>query len=250
MSKLYIPGQRTIRKEQSYALPLQILDPERFTADDALLLDLMFDHRPRTNLEPGNIVQLKAVPPSLRGGLHRHGFAGHVPAFWKVRYVLSLWAWSLLRLANTKAFTNIDALISEVEHELPSNSYRRPIVYAHGYPHGAWPDTATFFAEKHLRRTCINDGDLDTLVEWPVVLDEAKADFRGYDTDSYNTAFHLDLAPDFYRDGENLGRPFDHEAAAFDTACILGLEEKMMLPTPVHLIGNRRWLDPEHDAFG
>jgi hypothetical protein len=246
---LYIPGQRTIRQGGNYALPLQILDADRFTADDALLLDLMLDHKPRTSLEPGNIVQLVQVPPRLQGGLHRTGLAGHLPAFWKVRYVLSLWAWSILRAANERTAPTIDALITEVEHELPPHAYRRPMVYAHGYPHGAWPDSATFFAERHLRRVCINDGDINDLVEWPVVLDEAKASFHGYDTSAFHTAFHLDLAPDHYREGENIGRPFDHEAAAFDTACVLGLEEKMMVPTPVHLIGNPRWLDPDHDAL-
>lgn len=256
MQSMFISGRRKMQQRGEYLMPIQIFDDAHFTPDDALLLDIMFEHTPRTNLKPGNIVQLTDVPPHLRRGLRVQGMEGHLPAFWKVRYVISRWAFTVLRHYNDPNHFHRDGeppspdyIISEVENELDPIHFRTPVVYAHSFPHGMYPDSAQFFFERHCRRININDGQPQELVEWPVVLDEAHARFRGYDTTQYVTGFHLDLAPDHYSEGECLGKPLDHESAAFDTACVLGLEEKMVRPVPTRLIGSPYWLDPEHDAY-
>ena len=247
-TKVYDPT-----REHEYRLPMHILSPQSFTEEDGEFLDAMREYDPATNLKPGDVVRILEVPPYLRNKLRFERRL--VPVFWKVRFVVSAWAFELHNMAHAlpTRFAGIDHAVNmmEVESKLEERHYQKPFVYAHAMPHGKWPDTAAWFPGRVLRKATVREANPG----WDMVLDEAKAPFLGYDEEALLRPFVLPLAPDLYGDGENIGKPFNHEEATIHTMCLLGMEDFLLGD---HANGvdprfiesqTRPIIDPYHDIY-
>ncbi len=233
------------RPTTGYRVPIVVLNELGLTAEEAELVQAMNEHAPETQFRDGDLVYLKRCPPRLR--MQRE----MIPRFWKVRWVISTWAYEVHALVHNPELagniSGIDHIVALMEAQ-PSYEERRnkrSMIYAHAFPHGLYPDTAMWFTESCFRKATLTE----ICQTWPQVLDEAKAPFYGYDRDALLANFALDMAPDYYRDGEAIGRPFDSEEATFHTAALLGMEELMMTPVDPWAIGDPHDLDPEHDIF-
>ncbi len=244
-----IRGSVTPSKSE-YRLPIEIVDPNGLTLEDAEFLDAMMEYEPHTNLRPGDLAYLTECPPYLRSKLRLEGRL--VPLMWKVRFIVSAWAHELHNMAHAipDRIVGVDHAFALVEESsLDPKRYNHAVIYAHAMPHGQWPDTSCWFPNRCFRKVVVRDPNHD----WPVVLDEAKAPFLGYDTDRIMRPFVWQMAPDLYRDGENVGKPFAHEEAAIHTACLLGMEPLLLgdLSSGVdpYYVGSPRALDPDHDIF-
>lgn len=219
---------------EGYKLPLRILDDSNPLANE-IVRDTMLMWPPRTNLAPGSLVSLKALPTKLQKGLAC--VDGLLPSVWKVRYTISMWGYMIMKEAQNPQFWNkhedilmIDRLIDYVGATVPQQHWRQPLAYVHAMPHGLYPDSAMYVPEKHLRViAAVTDGTAETLVPWEVVTDEANTHFLGYDVTHYRTGFDFDMAPDDYASGEPVG-VFEHEEPTIHTLCILGYEEDLMAP--------------------
>ncbi len=246
-----VPGT-VIPKRGEYRLPVEIVDPGGLTEDDAEFLDVMMEYEPETQLSTGDMAYLMECPPHVRSKLKLQD--RKVPLMWKVRFIVSAWAFELHNMAHSipDRLYGVDHAYSVVESEscLDPKRYNNAVIYAHAMPHGLWPDTAFWFPNRCLKKVVVRDPNR----EWELVLDEAKAPFVGYDTDSFMRPFVWSIAPDLYGDGDNIGKPLQHEEAAIHTACILGMEDLLLgdLSEGVdpYYIGAPRVLDPEHDIFG
>jgi len=247
-----IPQAAVDRSGSGYGLPVEILDWDSMTLEDEELLDALNEYQPNTNLKAGDLAYLQRCPPSLKDRLKLQGRL--VPLVWKVRFVVSAWAFNLHNVAHSypNKIVGIDHAVSLLEQEgsLRESQFDHPVIYAHAMPHGLWPDTAHWFPGASLRKVVVRD----TNPEWPVVLDEAKAPFVGYDTDRILRPFVWKMAPDLYASGENLGQPLPSEEAAIHTACLLGMETMLLgdLSRGVdpYYVGNPHVVDPHHDLFG
>lgn len=251
-----------IPKRDEYRLPVQIVDPRGMTENDADFLEVMMEHQPRSSLKPGDVVLLRECPQGLRLRMQPR----MIPLLWKVRFVVSSWTFELHQLAHAypDKIMGIDHAVSMVEatSTVKPEHYTRPVVYAHAMPHGKWPDTAYWFREYFVKRVWdpnIEDfrtkrvkalqkiNVRDPAIDWPTVLDEAKAPFLGYDVDEIVRPYVFDMAPDLYKNGENIGKPLPHEEAAIHTACLLGFEAPLLgdLSTGVdpHFVGSPRLVD-------
>lgn len=225
-----------------YRLPVKILNSYGLTTVEEELVTAMEEHTPDTKFRPGDLAYLLHAPDYVRIKFET------VPRFWKVRFVVSQWAHELHQMAHAdpERVMGVDHAVAllEAQGSLTERNYNRPWIYAHGYPHGRYPDTASWFPERALRRVMLRENNQ----EWETILDEAKAPFLGYEDMAAGFAF--DLAPDLYAKGENLGRPFYHEEDTFHTACLLGMEEPMMKPVDPYIVGSefdKGPLDPDHD---
>lgn len=198
------------------------LDPS-LRMEDEDLIQALDAYPPKTRFKPGDIASIIDAPEYL---LARRRM---LPRYWQIRFVVSAWAYELMRLRhNNQGITiygldHAAALIEERRGLLPQR-YARPIIYAHGFPHGAYPDTACWFAERCLRKLPLR-GPTEN---WELILDEAKAPFLGYNGELLAAPFTFDIAPDLYSSGENLGSPFIFEETAFHTASLLGMEQRML----------------------
>jgi hypothetical protein len=218
-----------------YELPIHILDQRSMTQADEEILSAMTEYPPATNLKKGDLVYLTETTPYTR--ISRIG----VPRLWQVRLVISAWTFELHRIAQDPYHkpAGIDYAIGVLEAQnFPRSKWRKPIVYAHGYPHGNWPDTASWFPERVLRKITFREATQP----WERILDEAQAPFRGYDASQLVVPYTFDLAPDMYSAGENLGRPFSFEQDTAHTIALLGGEEILFRPL-------KKELDREHDIF-
>lgn len=230
------------KRNNDYKLPIQVID--HLSPTDEELIVALDQFSPSTRFKPGDLAALHEIPPFLR--LRYDAF----PRFWKVRFVLSTWAHEMFKFylerpGLIRGFDQAVAIMEANHHQVPISCYRTPMVYAHAYPHGQYPDSAAWLPERCLRKVQLREQN----AEWPIILDEAKAPLVGYDLNVITTPFVFDLAPDNYKTGECLGRPFSHEEATFHTACLLGLEELMVRPAGVHEIGDPRSIDPDHDIY-
>lgn len=249
--KSYRSPRPTNFKHNEYKLPIKLIGEDGdYRHDDEMLLDLMLEHPPETKLWEGDVVKLKEVPPLVRNRFRESGLG--LPVFWKVRYVVSKWAFELHSIAHSFEHeldsSQLSALMSE--SELRPDMYGDALVYAHALPHGMWPDSANWFPARSLRKIVIREENPD----WEIVLDEAKAPWLGINTDFLGRPFVWDMAPDLYRDGENVGRPFDHEEATINTMCSLGMEDFLLgdhSAVGEHYFEeySRPMIDPEHDIF-
>jgi len=201
-------------------MTIRILDELRF--EDEEILNAMDAYQPKTRFKPGDLARLVDIPMYLQ--LKRRP----LPQYWQIRFIISTWMYEILGIMQSEYVTGLDHAMSLLERRrgLHPNQYTRPVIYAHGFPHGANPDSATWFSERSLKKVGIRS----TTADWEVVLDEAKAPFMGYDTDHLQVPYTFDVAPDLYANGENIGNPFSFEEGAFHTASLLGLEPAMMTP--------------------
>lgn len=243
MQSIYIPEEPKIvcPEDPDYELPISIVDPRGITENDEELIQAMAQHSPKTRFKAGDLGYLREVPFNLRT---RNAV---IPRIWKVRFVITAWAYELLATAmNHGGNIGMDRALSLLEHiNFNPMHTKKPMIYAHGYPHGVHPATAAWIPERALRRLVFREQNMP----WYGVLEEAGANFYGYDTDKIPTSFHFSLAPDDYRSGSNIGKPFHHEEDVTHLLASNGLEEHMFVPI---ILGEKKrpTLDPDHDVFG
>lgn len=228
---------------------LLILDPGSVTEHDIEMMAALDVHPPESEYKPGDLLklrldQLPAYIPARFGGA-----PNQVPLVWKVRFVISKWAFqvmSLLESSGAQQFVGIDNMIASVERtKLSPHEYTKAILYVHAFPHGLNPDSALFIEERNRKgiRTTERFYVREEVPQWPVVLDEARARYIGFDPSESRSSFSWNLAPDLYRDGENIGKPFVHEYATVDTMANNGLERLLFDP---RIRSERTPIDPEH----
>jgi hypothetical protein len=215
---------------------LNIIHPNDMSEDDIATISAMDAHPPRTKFKPGDLAYLRSVPQRLA---FLKGDRG-IPQFWEIRFVVSLWAYELMLAVHSAPYLGFAGALERIH--VPPNEYSRPMIYAHGFPHGMNPDSATWFNEPDLRRVKIRQDTQD----WRTVLDCARAPFHGIDTDNLCAPFIWDIAPDCYNSGENIGSPFSYEEATMHTASLLGLESALVVPIRPWVHG----IDRDHDVFG
>jgi hypothetical protein len=231
------------RAQGTYRLPVMLLGNE--TDEDLTFVKAMTYFEPHSNMREGDLAYLIKCPLPLRQQLQQQERL--IPLIWKVRFVVSAWAFDLHKLAHT-----YPQRVAGVDHAIAmmaDGRHHRAVIYAHAMPHGQWPDTACWFAENQLRKVSLRE----PVQEWPIILQEAKAPFIGYDTERIVRPFVFELAPDMYKSGENVGKPFEHEEATIHTACLLGMEPLLLgeLSQGVdpRYIGDPRLWDPDHDIL-
>lgn len=214
------------------------------TPDEEQLLTALERVPPATGWAKGDIGILSRIPRSLQ----HHEL---LPRYWHVRFVISKWCY----LAFAKAvelkrngdwelaiehYGDILAALKELVDVKNVGGMSAAVLYAHGYPHGRYPDTAAWFVPQHLRRMPFRLMD----ERWEHVLDEAKAPFVGHDPLLTSTGVCLDLAPAQYSIGENIGAPFTFEEGLFHDMALLGHEEGAMTP-----VATRLWVPPTYDEM-
>lgn len=207
-------------------------------------LFLMNEHPPDTKLKHGDLVFLTHVPSRIRDNdwFDEYG----VPRYWKVQFVVSMYQFEMHTTMQSFHFDS-DQAVTYLERTgtMHPRDYRKPMVYAHGFPHGDNPNTACWFPERILRRLVLRTEDVD----WEPTLDEFKTSFEGYQSHECLGGFVLDLAPDLYGEScELIGGPLSHEEATFDTAAHMGLEASMMTKRRAREYEQMyRNGDPDHD---
>ncbi len=241
---LVIPVERRIIcfDDESYSVPVEILDERMLTMEDEELIEALALYKPRCIFKQEDIVELTGVPKHLEN-------RELVPRFWKIRFVITRWAHHLASLALQYGggITLSQAThMLEKHHDLGSESSKREaMIYAHGYPHGEYPDSTAWFLPHHLKKTLLRENQMT----WPAIVDEAKAEYLGYDTSKFPARFCLDLAPDNYSDGRNLERPFMPEEPLVNSMYDLGLEEMLHIPFMRNERDKVRKLEEDHDIY-
>lgn len=239
-----LPAERRIicHDDESYTLPVAILDEQQLSLNDEEIIAAMAIYKPRTRFKESDFVILTQVPSWLRQ-------KPTVPRCWKIRFIVTKWAFELIRVAtrygNDKITLHQAMAMLEQYKGFDEREYRNPMIYAHGYPHGEYPDSAAWLPEQLLRRTIYRESTMT----WNHIIEEAGARYLGYDTEKIPTHFCLDLAPDNYSDGSNLGRPFVPEEPLVNTLHFVGLGEMLEVP---YIIGERdrvKQLDEDHDIY-
>ena len=240
---IYIPDEPRIvcPSDPDYELPISIVDATGLTQNDEELIQAMAQHRPKTKFKPGDLAYIKEVPYTLKSR------SPIIPQVWKIRFVITAWAYELMCLAvNHGGDLGMDRAISLLEMQrFDETQNRKPVIYAHGYPHGYYPNTAAWIPERALRRLIYREPN----ARWQQVIEEAGSRFYGYDKDRIPTSFAFPIAPDDYSHGANIGRPFRHEEDVTHTACLGGLEEHLFVPLRIGSSKRPPRLDDDHDVF-
>lgn len=231
-------------------VPVEIIDPGRFSERETELVDALCASAPDTELKRGDLAYLTNCPAHVRRHLEATGRL--IPLIWKVRFVVSLWAYEAHNLVQRCGEEiGLDRLVSLLDAHAPAalQAPDMPVVYAHGFPHGQWPDSAIWMPGDALRKIAIKDPN----VRWPEILDEAGAPFHGYDPSQYRRGFVWQLAPDQYREGENIGKPMFSEEETVHTACLLGMEQLVLGAlsegADPYYVGDPKIIDPDDDIF-
>jgi hypothetical protein len=227
---------------------LLILDPGRVTEHDLEIIAALDIHPPSTEYKAGDLLKVRVdrLPSHVR---MRWRSPDEIPLVWKVRFVISKWAFNLMSIleqAGTDTFSGIDQAITRVEStKLSHHRYNDAILYLHAFPHGMNPDSAIFLEEKNAQgaRTTERFFLREVNPAWPVILDEARAPYVGFDPSDARMPITWNLAPDLYRDGENIGKPFEHEFATVDVMANSGLERLLF---DKRIRKERAPIDPEH----
>lgn len=211
--------------QREYSLPVTTL--RELDETELAFYATMSRYQPDTQFRVGDLAIVHRLPSYLRAQGH-----DRLPTYWQVRMVVSLWtyeSWSLgnaLRLDGRwsdaiAAYNNdFDAMMRDMS-SIPSWKAKKAVIYAHGFPHGMWPNTAAWFFDGHLTRDYLRS----TNEEWELILDEAHTPYVGIAPEAAMNGFALDLAPDRYGDGHKLHRPFSFEENAFHSLSCLGSEE-------------------------
>lgn len=226
--------------DPNYELPISIVDRNALTPNDEELIQAMAQHRPKTKFASGDFGYLRDIP------FHLKRRQSAVPQIWKVRFVITAWAYELMALAMQHGGNlGMDRAIALLERSgYDETQNRKPMIYAHGAPHGVHPNTAAWIPERSLRRLMYRDQN----IAWRSIIEEAGAQYYGYDPEKIPTSYAFSLAPDDYSHGANIGRPFTHEEDVTHRMCLGGLEEHLFVPIR---IGGKRpvELPQDHDVF-
>lgn len=218
--------------ERDWIIPLH----DSLSEADIALIEAVSYVAPDTSLGKSDICVL--ARPNRKQCMRRDPVAN----MWQIRFVISGWTYGAylaayklqrdgtwhdcLRAHKNDVFSMLQAL-----NHVPPSQFRSAVIYAHAFPHGLYPDSAEWFYETHLRPYALRSSHED----WPLILDSAKALYVGHADQPL--AVSLDLAPDMYRDGENLGNPFSFEESTVHTLALLGHEEFMVKPVDPLTIG-------------
>jgi hypothetical protein len=229
--------------DPQYGMPLVVMDSRFLTPHDEELMLALSQYSPRTRFKPGDLAMLDgAVPKKLVVTQEK------IPRVWEVRFVVSRWAMEAMLTIHSKLDVHgIDHLFEIIRSHggLPQHTYNSPVIYAHGYPHGIYPNTAAWLSDWNLKKLAIRD----PIVGWHEIVEEAGAPFLGYDTSGLVAPFQFEVAPDKYSVGNNLKHPFMHEEPGVHTLCTMGFEEQLFDPI---VVGSNRRLKPiakDHDIF-
>lgn len=222
-----------------YRLPITVVDADLMTHNDLTAIDAMRAVMPATRLREGAIVRpiddrVKSVrgrPLGYYWGLWRYNrerlasVGAPIPQLWKVRHVLSSWAYGIIGLLQEGEVIHGTDHAAAMLDTTGEEDWGSAMVYAHGWPGAFNPNTACWWDPDVLRVVPLKDFNTEV---WPTILDESHTHFRGYPSVSGNLA--IDLAPDAYGLGQRLKNPFKHEEEGVHTACLLGYEEALMVP--------------------
>lgn len=244
--QMHIPNP----EDERYSVPVNIIDEPMLTWDDEEVITALAMYKPRTKLKAGDVVMLEYIPGHLRDTSTDY-YKHLLPRCWKIRFVITWWAYDLMhtaeRLGGRVKISEVRQMLERAAGRHQQYDYCRPMIYAHGYPHGQYPDTAAWLPEQCLRPLKYREAN----EQWPEIIDEAKSRYVGYNREKHPVPYALDLAPDNYRYGENIGRPFVPEELLVHTLVFDGFEEEMNIPIPVN--GDRRKIDRpvdrDHDSF-
>lgn len=243
-SGLLVPQEQRVvcPNDPDYELPISIVDPTGFTENDMELVQAMAMYSPRSTFKAGDLAYITDIPMHIK---HRHRI---IPRIWKVRFVISAWAYELCAIAMQHGGNlGMDRAISLLEDQkLSREQYRKPVIFAHGYPHGKYPRTAAWLPERTIKKFIYREPN----APWQTIVEEAGAKYIGYDPSRVETSFMFSLAPEDYGSGSNIGRPFQHEEAVTHAMCSSGLEETLFIPIILGEKSKVRDLDPDHDSFG
>ena len=239
---IVIPVDRRLipSDDEEYSLPINMLTDGTTEGEEELLAALTL-YRPATRFREGDLAILLEVPSHLRK-------RPVVPRIWKVRFVVTRWAWDLMKVATLHG-GNLTAsqaiMLLESYKHLEQHEYRRPLIFATGYPQGDYENSAAWLPEPLLKRLIRRE----TTQSWERILYNAHADYRGYDTEQFRTNFVLDLEPNNYKDGRSLQRPFDEELPLVHVLHSAGLGPYLELPYINNEPDRLQPLDPEHDQL-
>lgn len=230
-------------RDPNWSAPLVILDKREIRMEDEELMAGITQYAPDTKYRPGDLAMLKdTIPRKLTVGKEE------IPRIWEVRFVLSKWSMeAMLTIQSRPDVNGIDHLIALVEHHggLLRHNYNTPIIYAHGYPHGMYPNTAAFLADWNLRRIAIRE----PIVGWQEIVEESGAPFFGYDQSEFSVPYGWELAPDLYGSGHKRPQPFRFEEKGVQTLCENGFEAFLFDPIIVGRTRRMPKLDDDHDLF-
>lgn len=220
---LIFPQQNDALLVGDYRLPITIQNPDQVTGADISLIETMKEFTPETRFKEGDLAILINPSPNMRQRYEKTGRM--IPRLWQVRHVISVGIWELIQLQrNGTDVLGMDHAIALFEEDgIVGPQTRKPMIYAHGFPHAWFPNTAQWFYAHALKKTVLRDPS----ALWPNILDEAQTEFVGYE--DRNTVV-LDLAPDLYGLGMKRKSVFSHEENAAHAAASLGLEELMAIP--------------------
>lgn len=241
----YVSNAETmiLKPARGYELPIIIVDPMAFTPDDEELLALLAEYPPKTKFRRGDIGMLIGdIPTRMREKLDS------IPRFWEVKFVISKWAREVMLTLHSRIdIVGPDHLRDIITSHggLPEWRYERPVFYCVGYPHGKNSNTACFIDEANLKRVNYRN----PIQEWPDTIQEAGAEFYGYDVEKMVKPYSFAYAPDDYSHGVSLKHPFRHEEATVQTMCVAGLEEHLFDNIVVGRKRNLRRLDPENPIW-
>lgn len=226
-----------------YELPVVLIDHRSVTPQDEEMLQLLAEHPPHSRFKRGDIALLHGdIPHKMRLRMEK------IPRAWEVRFVVSRWAMELmLTLHSQIQVGGADHLRAIIESHggLSAPKYSEPILYCHGYPHGMYPNTTAYLREWNVKRLTVRD----PVQPWRHIVEEAGAQFYGYDSSQLVRPYNFELAPDDYSKGASLKHPFQHEEPNVEMLCLSGLEEYLFDPI---IIGQKRrvkTLDEDHDIF-
>lgn len=244
MPKIYEPKVRHVaHNDESYKLNIQVLDEKMLTVDDEELIEAMAMYKPKTMFREGDLAFLLGIPDY-------YSDRPFLPRVWKIRFIVSYWAWNLMRLLTDRGGS---MTLAQAKFYMEQNKYlhggkehRKPMIYAHGYPHGMYPDTAAWLPESMLRRTVMTE----LTQEWRPIVEESDAPFLGYDMDTHNSRFVLDIAPLKYGTGPKRKNPFRaEESLCNDLYKIQGMDQLLEIPMYPNEQDRVRRLDPDHDIY-
>ncbi len=232
-----------LKPSYEYELPIVLVDPMSITPADEEIMSTLAEYAPRTKYKRGDLAMLKGeIPTKMRMTFDK------IPRVWEVRFVVSKWAMeAMLTLHSRIDVQGPDHLRSIISSHggLPESRFDQPMIYAHGYPHGLYPNTAAWLSEWSLKRLAFRD----PIQPWRNIVEEAGANFYGYDASSLRKPYNFELAPDDYSHGSNLGAPFVHEEENVETLCLSGFEEQLFDPIIIGQKRKLRRIDEEHPVF-
>lgn len=197
-------------------LPVIYLNEFGPTPDEFEFLDNMREYPPKTKFKPGDI---GAVRAELLIGI-----IDSFPRIWQIRFVVSKYQYHMHEILHRYPGIGFDHA-----HEfLPMDDrlFCDPMLYAHAFPHGLYPNTCQWFEGFELKRMPLRA----PTENWEPILDEFETPFLGYDTSGLGASFHLDLAPDRYDIAQRRKNPLSFEEETFNSMCNFGLEETMVVP--------------------